>query len=89
MEADMKTPMQISKGSPGVKILILAALAGLALTACAPRYYGDRGYRDGYYRNGYYAPRGHIEYTDRYPYNDPYYQDDSYGRQYRDYRGRY
>ncbi|HEY4078270.1 MAG TPA: hypothetical protein VGM26_15175 [Rhizomicrobium sp.] len=74
----MKTP----KCTSGI---VLAVMAGLVLAACAPRYYGDRGY----YRDGYYAPRGHIEYTDRYPYNDPYYQDDSYGRQYRDYRGRY
>jgi hypothetical protein len=84
MEADMKMPMQTPWSTSGIKILIVTAVAGLALAACAPRYYGDRGYRD-----GYDAPRGHIEYTDRNPYNDPYYQDDNYGRQYRDYRGRY
>ena len=50
--------------------LFAIALAGLAISACAPRYYDDRyGYSDRYY------PRGHIEYTDRDRYNDPYYRD--------------
>ncbi len=44
------------------KIALLAiGLAGLALSACAPRYYDDR-----YDRHGYYEPRDHYgAYADR------------------------
>jgi hypothetical protein len=57
-------------------IALSVAGLGLALSACAPRYYDDRyGYYDGYYGR-------HYEYADRY--HDPY-----YGRDYRDYRDRY
>ena len=52
--------------------LVAISLAGLMLTACAPRYYDGYYDRDGYYR-GY---RGHA-YGERY--NDPY-----YGSRYRD-----
>ena len=52
--------------------LVAAGLAGLMLTACAPRYY------DNYYdRDGYYHGDRAREYGDRY--NDPY-----YGSRYRD-----
>ena len=57
-------------------IALSVAGLGLALSACAPRYYDDRyGYNDGYYGR-------HYEYADRY--HDPYYD-----RDYRDYRDRY
>lgn len=57
-------------------IALSVAGLGLALSACAPGYYGDRyGYYDGYYGR-------HYGYADRY--RDPY-----YGRDYRDYRDRY
>ena len=67
--------------------LVVIALTGLALSACAPRYYD----RDGYYRDGYhdrYAPRGGAHYTDRDRYNDRYYSDNP-SREYRDRGPRY
>ena len=67
--------------------LIAMGLTALALSACAPRYYDDR-----YDRYGYYGSRGHVEYTDRDRYNDPYYSSRDYDQSrpdYRDYRGRY
>jgi hypothetical protein len=70
-----------------MKKLALLALAALALSACAPRYYDDRGVTD-----RYYTPRGHIEYTDRDRTNDPAYNSRDYDetrRPYRDYRDRY
>jgi hypothetical protein len=74
------------------KIALLAiGLTGLALTACAPRYYDDR-YGDRYVSDRYVAPRGHIEYTDRDRYNDPYYATrdaDQVRGHYRDYRDHY
>jgi hypothetical protein len=57
-------------------------LAGLALSACAPRYgYYDR-YDDGYYGRtpGYYQDRYHDSYYDR---------DDAVRSRYYDWRGRY
>lgn len=50
---------------------VAIALAGLALSACAPRYYYDDSYDAGYYgpRAGYYS-------SDRY--HDPYYHRDHY-----------
>ena len=58
-------------------IALSVAGLGLALSACAPRYYDDR--------YGYDRPYGHVEYTDRDRASDPYYRDhDS-----RDYRDRY
>ncbi len=66
------------------KIALLAiVLTGLALSACAPRYYE----RDGYYRDRY-APAGGVHYTDRDRYNDRYYSDNP-GREYRDHGSRY
>jgi hypothetical protein len=63
-------------------IALSVAGLGLALTACASRYYDDR--------YGYYdRPYGHVEYTDRGRYNDPYYNSDSDQSRYRDYRDRY
>jgi len=67
-------------------ITLFAIAAGaLALSACAPRYYDD------HYRDGYYQPRGHVEYTDRGRYNDPYYARDpnQVRDRDRDYRDRY
>lgn len=69
------------------KIALLAiALTGLALSACAPRYYE----RDGYYHRGYHdrAPAGNIYYSDRDRYNDRYYSDNP-SREYRDRGSRY
>jgi hypothetical protein len=63
--------------------LTALTLSSLALSACAPRYY------DRYDRYGYYGTRGHIEYTDRDRYNDPYYSSRDYDETrpyYRDYR---
>lgn len=57
-------------------IALSVAGLGLALTACAPRYYDDR---YGYYDRGY----GH-EYGYRDRYNDPYYDRDRDDRAYRD-----
>jgi hypothetical protein len=67
--------------------LLAIALTGLALSACAPRYYD----RDGYHRDGYrdrYAPAGGVYYSDRDRYNDRYYSDYP-NREYRDRRSRY
>ena len=49
------------------RVFAAIALAGLAVSACAPRYYYDDRYGSGYYgpRAGYYSDR------DRY--SDPYY----------------
>ncbi len=52
--------------------LIAIGLTGLALSGCASRYYDD-GYYDRY---GHYY--GHVEYTDRDRYNDPYYSSRDY-----------
>lgn len=68
--------------------LVAIGLTALALSACAPRYY-DR--YDRYDRYGYYGQRGHVEYTDRDRYNDPYYSSRDYDPSrpdYRDYRDR-
>jgi hypothetical protein len=59
-----------------MKTIALAAISitVVALSACAPRYYD--GYYDRYgYNHGY---RGHIEYTDRDRYDDPYYRSRDY-----------
>jgi hypothetical protein len=66
--------------------LFAIALAGLALSACAPRTYDDR-----YAGDRYVEPRGHIEYTDRDRTNDPYYtrDGDEVRSHYRDYRDHY
>jgi hypothetical protein len=52
--------------------LTALTFSSLALSACAPRYY------DRYDRYGYYGSRGHIEYTDRSRYDDPYYSSRDY-----------
>jgi hypothetical protein len=69
-----------------MKTLLAIALAGLALSACAPRYYDDRTVSD-----RYFEPRGDIEYTDRDRTNDPYYagDNDEVRRHYRDYHEHY
>jgi hypothetical protein len=61
------------------------ALAGLALSACAPRYYYDDRYDAGYYG----PPPG--SYQDRDRYNDPYYDrdGDQVRGHYYDWRDRY
>ncbi|HEY1878160.1 MAG TPA: hypothetical protein VGG66_11855 [Rhizomicrobium sp.] len=45
---------------------VAIALAGLAISACAPRYYDDDRYASGHYR----SPPGY--YSDRDRYHDPY-----------------
>jgi len=53
-------------------------VAGLALSACAPRYYYDDRYDDGYHGRYYGPPSGYYGGRDRYYGYDHYYDRDHY-----------